>query len=119
RPPCRDRADPAGVRPADRIRRQPPGALDHRAGRARHAGGAALPAPAGPGRRRERGGMSGAGLACEPARILVVDDTEANRDLLVRRLAREGHATAVAVNGRDALEQLRASPFDLILLDIM
>lgn len=63
--------------------------------------------------------MSGAGMACEPARILVVDDTEANRDLLVRRLEREGHATAAAVNGRDALEQLRASPFDLMLLDIM
>ncbi|MGY1409005.1 MULTISPECIES: PP2C family protein-serine/threonine phosphatase [unclassified Luteimonas] len=55
----------------------------------------------------------------EPARILVVDDTEANRDLLVRRLQREGHVTATAANGREALECLRARDFDLVLLDIM
>jgi serine phosphatase RsbU (regulator of sigma subunit) len=53
------------------------------------------------------------------ARILVVDDNEANRDLLVRRLRREGHATQVAVNGREALALLLGSAFDLILLDIM
>ena len=53
------------------------------------------------------------------ARILVVDDNEANRDLLVRRLRREGHATQVAVNGRDALAMLLDDTFDLILLDIM
>lgn len=54
-----------------------------------------------------------------PARILVVDDTEANRDLLVRRIEREGHTTAQAANGRIALELLRREPFDLVLLDIM
>ncbi|MGY1459242.1 PP2C family protein-serine/threonine phosphatase [Luteimonas sp. A534] len=55
----------------------------------------------------------------EQARILVVDDTEANRDLLVRRLQREGHATEVAANGHEALQWLRAGGFDLMLLDIM
>lgn len=54
-----------------------------------------------------------------PARILVVDDTEANRDLLVRRLERQGHTTATADNGRVALAMLREAPFDLVLLDIM
>lgn len=63
--------------------------------------------------------MSGAPAATEPARILVVDDIEANRDLLVRRLRREGHATEVATNGREALEWLIAGGFDLMLLDIM
>ena len=63
--------------------------------------------------------MNGAQPATEPARILVVDDTEANRDLLVRRLRREGHATEVAGNGREALEWLIAGGFDLILLDLM
>lgn len=54
-----------------------------------------------------------------PARILVVDDTEANRDLLVRRLERDGHATATAENGRIALEILHREAFDLVLLDVM
>lgn len=59
------------------------------------------------------------GLIDAEARILVVDDTEDNRDLLVRRLQREGHATAVAVDGTEALALLRDSSFDLVLLDIM
>jgi serine phosphatase RsbU (regulator of sigma subunit) len=53
-----------------------------------------------------------------PMRLLVVDDLELNRDLLVRRVRRLGHEAGVAVNGRDALEQLRASAWDLVLLDI-
>lgn len=51
-------------------------------------------------------------------RVLVVDDNEMNRDLLTRRLARQGHDTATAVNGRDALARLAEQPFDLVLLDI-
>lgn len=58
--------------------------------------------------------------APEPgARILVVDDNEPNRDLLSRRLARQGHSTAVAAGGEEALGRLAAEPFDLVLLDIM
>jgi serine phosphatase RsbU (regulator of sigma subunit) len=53
-----------------------------------------------------------------PMRLLVVDDLEMNRDLLVRRVRRLGHEADVAVNGRDALEKLRATPWDLVLLDI-
>lgn len=53
------------------------------------------------------------------ARILVVDDTEANRDLLVRRLQRLGHQTATAEDGHVALEMLAQDAFDLMLLDIM
>src|SRR6185312_15974076 len=55
----------------------------------------------------------------EPARILVVDDNEANRDLLVRRLQRQGHQMATAENGRIALDMLAQASFDLVLLDIM
>lgn len=54
----------------------------------------------------------------QPMRLLVVDDLEMNRDLLVRRVRRLGHEADVAVNGRDALEKLRAAPWDLVLLDI-
>jgi serine phosphatase RsbU (regulator of sigma subunit) len=57
--------------------------------------------------------------AVEPARILVVDDNEANRDLLVRRLQRQGHQMATAENGRIALDMLTQASFDLVLLDIM
>src|SRR5947209_3250702 len=51
--------------------------------------------------------------------ILVVDDNEMNRDLLSRRLRRDGHAVTVAEHGRQALERLAQQPFDLVLLDIM
>lgn len=55
----------------------------------------------------------------ETGRILVVDDNESNRDMLSRRLRRAGYFVDVAVNGRVALEMLAASPFDLVLLDLM
>jgi sigma-B regulation protein RsbU (phosphoserine phosphatase) len=54
-----------------------------------------------------------------PGRLLVVDDSEANRDLLVRRLEPQGYDVATAANGREALERLAADPFDVVLLDIM
>jgi serine phosphatase RsbU (regulator of sigma subunit) len=52
-------------------------------------------------------------------RVLVVDDVEANRDLLARRLRQQGHAVATAENGRQALAALEGGEFDLVLLDIM
>ncbi|MCI0459615.1 MAG: response regulator [Gemmataceae bacterium] len=51
--------------------------------------------------------------------LLVVDDNDVSRDVLVRRLLRQGHTVAEARNGREALEQVRARPFDLVLLDII
>ena len=48
-----------------------------------------------------------------------MDDTEANRALLTRRLSREGFTVALAENGRRALELLGRHDFDLVLLDIM
>src|SRR5271166_5521601 len=56
----------------------------------------------------------------QTARILVVDDIEDNRDLLVRRLRREGyHDTEVAADGEQALRLIETHQFDLVLLDIM
>ena len=52
-------------------------------------------------------------------RILVVDDSELNRDLLHRRLERQGHLVSTAENGDQALEMVRTSHFDLVLLDII
>ena len=51
--------------------------------------------------------------------LLVVDDNEMNRDLLTRRLERQGYQVTVAVDGLQALEILDQADFDLILLDIM
>ena len=51
--------------------------------------------------------------------ILVVDDNELNRDLLSRRLRRDGHSVVIAEHGRAALEALAREPFDLMLLDSM
>lgn len=52
-------------------------------------------------------------------RILVVDDNAANRDLLVRRLTRDGHRVGVASGGAEALDTVRREDFDVILLDIL
>jgi len=51
--------------------------------------------------------------------LLVVDDEEANRDMLARRLQRAGYRVEVAESGPQALELLDRRPFDLVLLDIM
>jgi phosphoserine phosphatase RsbU/P len=54
------------------------------------------------------------------AALLVVDDNEDNRYTLTRRLNREGYKNlTMASNGREALDKLKAQPFDLVLLDIM
>jgi serine phosphatase RsbU (regulator of sigma subunit) len=64
-------------------------------------------------------GASSVRTTGEPARVLVVDDNEMNRDLLARRLQREGHQVELAVDGVDALARLNGGAFDLVLLDIM
>jgi putative two-component system response regulator len=51
--------------------------------------------------------------------ILIVDDNEMNRDLLLRRLGKSGFQMASAENGKQALEMMREQSFDLLLLDIM
>lgn len=51
--------------------------------------------------------------------LLVVDDDEANRDMLSRRLERKGFAVAVAMDGSRAIELVREHSFDLVLLDVL
>lgn len=55
----------------------------------------------------------------KPGRILVVDDEENNRDILVRRLTRVGHEVLAAASGQEALTAVDGKPPDLVLLDIM
>jgi class 3 adenylate cyclase len=55
-------------------------------------------------------------------RVLVVDDTPFNRQLLTRLLSRIGHESLEAGDGREALALLRdpaTPPVDVILLDIV
>jgi len=57
--------------------------------------------------------------AKKPARILVVDDEERNRRLLVAMLEAEGYSASEAADGAQALELARQNPPDMVLLDIM
>jgi adenylate cyclase len=68
------------------------------------------------GRHEERSGLDEAG------RVLVVDDTPFNRQLLTRLLRKIGHEALEAPDGAAALALLRdpaTEPVDVILLDIM
>jgi adenylate cyclase len=55
----------------------------------------------------------------EYGHILVVDDNRMNRLKLSRSLEQQGHAVALAEDGQQALEMIRAQSFDLVLLDIV
>ncbi|BBO17075.1 histidine kinase [Candidatus Brocadia pituitae] len=54
-----------------------------------------------------------------PARVLIVEDKKASRDILNERVIALGHISIPAENGLSALAQIREQPPDLILLDIM
>ena len=57
--------------------------------------------------------------AAAPGLLLVVDDDAVNRDVLSRRLTRQGHEVRTASNGQEALELLGDAAFEVVLLDIM
>jgi ATP-dependent Lon protease len=52
-------------------------------------------------------------------RALVVDDEEIARTNVEHVLKKEGYFVATATNGLEALEQLRAGAFDLVLTDLL
>jgi len=51
-------------------------------------------------------------------RILVVDDEENLRDVLVEVLKRDGHEVASAVDGADGLRQAEEHRYDLVVTDL-
>jgi sigma-B regulation protein RsbU (phosphoserine phosphatase) len=51
--------------------------------------------------------------------LLIADDDAANREMLSRRLQRQGYAVTAASSGLDALRLMRAQRFDLLLLDMI
>ena len=54
-----------------------------------------------------------------PPRILIVDDNETNRDILVTRLGVHGYELLQAADGEEALAATKQHQPDLILLDVM
>jgi CheY-like chemotaxis protein len=52
------------------------------------------------------------------ATIMVVEDNEPSRDVLSRRLERQGYRVLLAVDGRQAVSVAHASQPDLILMDL-
>ena len=55
----------------------------------------------------------------EPNTFLVVDDNEMNREVLNRRLERQGYQVKLAENGKVALDYLAQNTVDLMFLDII
>ncbi len=51
-------------------------------------------------------------------KILLVEDNEMNRDMLSRRLVRNGFEIVMAVNGQEGLDLASSESPDLILLDM-
>jgi len=56
--------------------------------------------------------------AVSPARILVVDDEAALRDMLTRMLKTQGHQVVAASDGEQAMKCFEAESFDLVLTDL-
>ncbi len=52
------------------------------------------------------------------ARILVVDDDDAVREMMAAVVMTAGHSVDLAANGRDALAVLERAPCDLIVCDL-
>ncbi|MFO7731504.1 MAG: diguanylate cyclase [Spirochaetia bacterium] len=51
--------------------------------------------------------------------ILIVDDNSLNMQLVNSHLKREGYHSTFSYSGKDALEKVRDTIFDLVLLDVM
>jgi ATP-dependent Lon protease len=54
----------------------------------------------------------------QASRVLVVDDEEIARTNLEYILRKEGHQVSTAANGLEALEQVKAQEFDVVLTDL-
>ena len=53
-----------------------------------------------------------------PLRLLVVDDVDMNRQMILRALRKDGHRMDEAGNGQEALERALADSYDVILMDV-
>src|SRR3954453_16900499 len=58
-------------------------------------------------------------MATASPRILVVDDEQPVQQLLDRTLRSEGYDVVPALDGEQALDEIRKQTFDLVMLDVM
>lgn len=63
-------------------------------------------------------GVEPLAVEVRPARILVVDDTAINRELIQAMLTPFGHRLVEASGGEDGIEAARHGKFDVILMDL-
>ncbi len=56
--------------------------------------------------------------ALGPLRILVAEDNPVNQELMRCLLEANGHAVTIAGNGREAIEAVHRSVFDVVLMDV-
>lgn len=57
-------------------------------------------------------------MSAHQSRLLIVDDNEMNRDMLARRLGRNGYLVDVAEDAQQLMHRVKQNNVDLILLDI-
>ena len=57
-------------------------------------------------------------MSAVPRKILVVEDNELNREVIVRRLRKAGYAVVTAGDGRQALLVAEAERPDLVIMDM-
>ncbi len=53
-----------------------------------------------------------------PAKILVVEDLEANRELVRKVLEKAGHEVDLVCDGAEAILAVQGTPYDLVLMDV-
>ncbi|WP_160310490.1 hybrid sensor histidine kinase/response regulator [Microvirga vignae] len=61
---------------------------------------------------------AGLPMATKPARILIVEDVDINRELVQTLLESAGHVIDAVSNGEEAVAAVQATSYDLVLMDI-
>jgi CheY-like chemotaxis protein len=67
---------------------------------------------------RSSAGPQGQAPGDRPLRILLVDNDNLDRELPQRLLTNLGHTVFTAASGKEALQEVRLRPFDLLVLDV-
>ena len=74
--------------------------------------------PIGNGKEEAEGRVVKPVKETRPAQILVIDDEEAVRDILLQILHAKGHQVVLAANGEEGIERFKNGAFDLVFTDL-